>query len=71
MVQREIVHGAVEPAAWLADLLKLRVKFHERFLNHVLSQTEFADQSLGITQQGRFQSRKKLLNRFPSGPRAP
>jgi hypothetical protein len=59
--------SAIEPAAGLAYLFELGVKFHERILNHVFSDTEIPDEPHCVAQKGRFQSGKKLLDRFPPG----
>ena len=67
MVQGQVMHRAVEPMPWLADLIEPGVQLHEGFLDHVLGETEFSDQPEGIVQQGRFQSREQLLDRLASG----
>jgi len=67
MVQREVVHSAIKPAPRLAHLVELCMKFHERFLNDILGRAKIRDQTQGITQERRFQSGKKLLDRFRSG----
>ena len=67
MVECLVMHGAIEPSARLVYFLELCVKFHERFLDYVFGHTEFTDPPQGVAQKGRFQSRKKLLYRFPSG----
>ena len=67
MVQREVMHGAIEPSLGLANLVKLCVQSHECFLDDVLGDTELADQSESVSQERRFEGGKKLLNRFASG----
>ena len=42
LVQREVVDGPVEPAARLADFVKLCVQSHECFLDDVLGDAKFA-----------------------------
>ena len=64
MIERQVVHGAVEPAAGLADFGKLTVQFHERILDQVLGHVADADEAQGVIEQGRLEGSKELLNRF-------
>ena len=64
MIQREIMHRAIQPVLRLADLFKLRVQFHESFLHDVLRHAQFTRQPQGIIQQRRFERCKQLLNRL-------
>jgi len=64
MVERQIMHSAIEPPAWLTHFGKMGVQFHERFLDQVLRHLAVANQAQRITQQRRFEGSKQLLNRF-------
>ena len=66
VVQRQVVHGAIEPSPRLAHLAKLCMQSHERFLDYVLGGAGIAGQAQRIAQEGRFQGCKQLLDRFPS-----
>ena len=67
MVQGQVMHGAIEPSPRLAHLVKLRMQSHERFLDDVLGDAGIAGQAQGVAQEGRFQGRKQLFDRFPPG----
>lgn len=51
VVERQIVHGAVEPSSWLAHFGELGMQFHERFLDQVFGNGALAGQAQCVTQQ--------------------
>jgi hypothetical protein len=55
MVDRQVVHRAVQPTPGLAHLLELRVQPKKCLLYDVLSHVSIRQQPQGIAQQGRLQ----------------
>jgi len=64
VIERQIMHGAIEPPSRLAYLAELSVQLHKRFLDQVLGNFAVARETQGVAQQWRFQGGKQLLNRF-------
>ena len=67
MVQGQVMHSAIEPSPWLADLVKLCMQLHERFLDDVLGSVGITGQAQGVAQEGRFQGCEELFDRFRPG----
>ncbi len=62
MIEREVVHGAEEPAARLANFVKLCVQFHERFLDDIFGGFALAHEANGIAEQRRLEGCEKLFD---------